>query len=201
MGWCRVGVGRKREKEAENGLILVFFGCFCAEFSMVFLPLKQRSEIRNEETEGKDERRVGMLEKERKLARKKLDMEMRSYRRAGLEKNPTSGLLRMVRQVVGIPVAEIAEKMGVNRSGIFELELNESEGSVTMRSMARMAEAMGCKLVYGIVPEGGKTLEQLAEQRLWAEVFGLGAAGQRVGKTASQQVSSQPASELDGISS
>jgi hypothetical protein len=35
-----------------------------------------------------------------------------------------------------------------------------------------MAKAMGCKLVYGIVPENGKTMEALAEERLWASVLG-----------------------------
>ena len=40
-----------------------------------------------------------MRERERKLARKRLDIEMRSYRQAGREKNPTNGLLRAVRQV------------------------------------------------------------------------------------------------------
>jgi hypothetical protein len=36
--------------------------------------------------------------------------------------------------------------------------------------MSRMAQAMGCKVVYGIVPEGGKKLEDLVEKRLWAEI-------------------------------
>jgi sugar phosphate isomerase/epimerase len=40
-----------------------------------------------------------------------------------------------------------------------------------MRSLSRMAEAMGCKVVYGIVPRGGKTLERLAEERLWRAVL------------------------------
>jgi hypothetical protein len=39
--------------------------------------------------------------------------------------------------------------------------------------MSRMAEAMGCKVMYGIVPEGGKSLEKLAEERLWAGVLGV----------------------------
>jgi len=113
-----------------------------------------------------------MQERERKLARKRLDVEMRPYRRAGLEKNPTNGLLRAVRQSLRVPVLEIAEKMGMSRSIIFDLEARESKNTITLRSMSRMAEAMGCKVVYGIVPVGGKTLEYLAEKRLWASVLG-----------------------------
>jgi transcriptional regulator with XRE-family HTH domain len=111
-----------------------------------------------------------MREKVRDFARKKLDLEMRSYRQAGREKNPTNGLLRAVRQVLGIPAAEIAEKIGVTRTGVFDIEISELRNTIKLKSMARMAQAMGCKVVYGIVPEGGKKLEDLAEVRLWAEI-------------------------------
>jgi predicted DNA-binding mobile mystery protein A len=114
-----------------------------------------------------------MRERERKLARKRLDIEMRSYRQAGREKNPTNGLLRAVRQALRVPVAEIAGKLGVYRSAVFELEAREPRNTITLRSMSRMAEAMGCKLVYGIVPNYGETFEELAEERLWAGVLGV----------------------------
>ena len=109
--------------------------------------------------------------REGKLARKRLDEEMRPYRRAGLDKNPTNGLLRAVRKALGIPMAEVAGKMGVSVPAVFELELNESKGSLKLSSMSRVAEALGCKLVYGIVPQGGRTLEWLAEKRLWASIL------------------------------
>lgn len=115
-----------------------------------------------------------MRERERNLARKKLDVEMRPFRRAGMEKNPTNALLREVRHVLRVPVAEIAEKMGVCKSVVLDLEARESKNTVTLRSMSRMVQAMGCKMVYGIVPEGGKTFEELAERRLWAAALGVG---------------------------
>ncbi len=113
-----------------------------------------------------------MRERERKMARRDLDAEMRPYRRAGVQKNPTNGLLRAVRQALRVPVAEIAEKMGVNRSGVYDLETRERRNTISLRSMSRMADAMGCKVVYGIVPKGGKTLETLKEERLWMSVLG-----------------------------
>ena len=122
------------------------------------------------------EKERAMRERERKLARKNLDIEMRPYRRAGKEKNPTNELLRAVRQALRVPVAEIAGKMKVNRSVVFDLEAREVKNTITLKSMTRMAEAMGCKVVYGIVPAGGETLEKLAEARLWASVLGVGEA-------------------------
>jgi len=115
-----------------------------------------------------------MVEKERRLARKKLDKEMRPFRTAGREANPTDALLRAARQALGIPVKEIAGKMGLGRSTVNDLEVSERNGTISMRSLGRMAEAMGCKVVYGVVPVKGKTLEDLAEERLWRTVLGIG---------------------------
>jgi len=113
-----------------------------------------------------------MRERERNNARKRLDLEMRSYRQAGREKNQTNGLLRAVRHALNIPVAEVAEKMGVNRSGVLDLEAREPKNTISLKTMSRMAQAMGCKVVYGIVPKGGKKLEDLVEERLLAGLIG-----------------------------
>ena len=123
-----------------------------------------------------------MVATERRLMRKKLDREMRFYRLAGREKNPTSGLLRAVRQALKIPIKELTERMGIQETAVFDLEEREETGSITLRSLGRMAEAMGCKVVYGIVPANGKTLEAMDEERLWKSVLGSGAGG--VGKEA-----------------
>jgi transcriptional regulator with XRE-family HTH domain len=109
---------------------------------------------------------------ERQVLLRKLDKEMRHYRLAAREENPTNELLRTVRKVLRVPMKEMAEKMGIVESALFQLEGREGTGSITLRSLARMAEAMGCKAVYGVVPANGKTLEELAEERMWREVLG-----------------------------
>lgn len=119
------------------------------------------------------EEETEMRERERKLLLKRLDVEMRPFRRAGREKKPTQALLRAVRTALRVPMAELTRKLDVHRSVVFELEESEKRQTITLRSMARMAAAMGCTVVYGVVPLEGKTLEELAEKRLWARVFGL----------------------------
>ena len=118
-----------------------------------------------------------MVAIDRKLLRKKLDREMRFYRLAGREKDPTTGLSRAVGQALKVPLKEIAGLMEIGESNVFELEEREETGSIMLRSLGRMAEAMGCKVVYGLVPANGKTLEELAEERLWKSVLGSGASG------------------------
>ena len=113
-----------------------------------------------------------MRERERRVARVKLDVEMWPFRKAGREKEPTNELLRAVRQSLGIKIKEITKEMGVDRSVVYGLEVGERKKTITLRSLGRMAEAMGCKVVYGVVPIDGGTLEHMAEERLWRAVLG-----------------------------
>jgi hypothetical protein len=122
---------------------------------------------------------------ERKVLLRKLDKEMRHYRLAAREENPTNELLRTLRKVLRVPMKEMAGKMGIVESTLFQLEGREGTGSITLRALGRVAEAMGCKVVYGVVPANGKTLEELAEERMWRDVLGSGASGvSGVGKAA-----------------
>ena len=63
---------------------------------------------------------------------------------------------------VGIEdVAELARKMGVSRALISQAESNEVSGNVTMKTMQTMAEAMGCRFVYAVLPPKGKETEDV----------------------------------------
>ncbi len=126
---------------------------------------------------------------ERKYRRKKLDAEMKPFRKAAQAKNPTNNLLRTIRLSMRVPVGEIAEKLGVCNSVVRGIEERELTNTATIRSMARVAKAMGCKVVYGIVPEDGKTLDELVEERMWTEILGRPVRGDRLQTT----VASEPA--------
>ncbi len=115
-----------------------------------------------------------MRERDRRMARLRLDEEMKPFRAAGKRANLTSGLLRAVREALGVRLEEISEKAGVKRSTVSDFERREVEQTITMRSLSRMAAGMGCKVVYGVVPLKGKTLEDVAEERLWRKVLETG---------------------------
>lgn len=115
-----------------------------------------------------------MRERDRRMARLKLDAEMRPFRTAGKKTNGTDGLLRAMREALGVRLEEISEKTGLGRSTVNDSERREMAQTITMRTLSRMAAGLGCKVVYGVVPLKGKTLEDLAEERLWRKVLGTG---------------------------
>lgn len=66
---------------------------------------------------------------------------------------PPEGWLKTVRKALGMSGVQLAKKMGVTRARIAQAERAELDGAATLKSMKAAAEAMGCRLVYAVVPE------------------------------------------------
>jgi hypothetical protein len=50
---------------------------------------------------------------------------------------------------------------------LFRLEGSEARGTISLRAMSRVAQAMDCKVVYALIPSDGTTLEEMAGRRKW----------------------------------
>lgn len=48
---------------------------------------------------------------------------------------------------------QVARRMGISRNAVYQAERNELKGAITLNQMHRLAEAMGGRLVYAVVPE------------------------------------------------
>jgi predicted DNA-binding mobile mystery protein A len=59
--------------------------------------------------------------------------------------------------------AQFARRLGVSQPRIIELEQSEVSGSVTLNTLQRAAEALGCRLVYALIPE--KPLAETVSER------------------------------------
>lgn len=81
---------------------------------------------------------------------------------AGLSR-PPEGWLCTARKALRMSGAQLARRLGVSRALISRTEKNELTGSVTLKTMQNMAEAMGCRFVYAIVPE--QDTQTLIEQQ------------------------------------
>lgn len=77
------------------------------------------------------------------LARKKLE---------GLA-IPSEGWLRTVRKALGMSGAQLGRKLDVTRGAVSINEKAELSGGITIKTMQQMAESMGCRFVYAVVPE------------------------------------------------
>ena len=66
---------------------------------------------------------------------------------------PPEGWLRTMRKALGMSGAQLARRLGVSRAQVSQAEKNELAGVITLKTLRHMAEGMGCRVVYAIVPE------------------------------------------------
>lgn len=67
---------------------------------------------------------------------------------------------------------QLAKRLGVTKARISKAEQDELSGSLTLKSVQAMAEAMGCRFVYAVIPEQEieKVIKQRALQKARAQV-------------------------------
>ena len=85
------------------------------------------------------------------------------------ERKPLEGWLATLRKALGMSGAEVAARAGVSRNAVYQAERNERDGAITINQMRKLAEAMGGRFVYAVVPDGGAEDVIRAQARRKAE--------------------------------
>jgi predicted DNA-binding mobile mystery protein A len=65
---------------------------------------------------------------------------------------PSRGWIRAVREALGMTTGQLGRRLGVSQPRVVELERGEATGNITVQSLERAAHALGCRLVYVLVP-------------------------------------------------
>src|SRR5579863_989841 len=94
-----------------------------------------------------------------------LDQRFAALRPLAKSARPPKGWLRAIRDALGMTTKQFGRRLGVSQPRIVELEQSEVSGGVTLKTLQRAAEALGCRLVYVLVPERplAETLRERAE--------------------------------------
>jgi len=66
---------------------------------------------------------------------------------------PTRGWLRAVREAIGAKQDAVAKRIGVKRQSYAHLEATEAQGSISLSSLQKAADAMDCEVIYYLVPK------------------------------------------------
>jgi len=96
----------------------------------------------------------------------------RAARLANREKDLEGRWLKAVRRATGIPVHVLQKRLGVTKYEIFRLEKSERTSRIIVANLKRAAEALGCELVYALVPREGSLEDLAAAERAAHEAAG-----------------------------
>ncbi|MFA7340077.1 MAG: mobile mystery protein A [Candidatus Obscuribacterales bacterium] len=95
-----------------------------------------------------------------KLRRRQLDDKLARFRE--LERMPR-GYIREIRESLEMTTYRLAEKMGISQPALVNIELSERNGTISLKSLEKAAAALGCKVVYALVPD--VSLEQIVAEQ------------------------------------
>ena len=68
---------------------------------------------------------------------------------------PKKGWIKEMRTILLMSSKKLAERVGVAPSGISLFEKREREKTITLESLAKIAEALECDLYYELTPKNG----------------------------------------------
>ncbi|MCU7496039.1 MAG: helix-turn-helix domain-containing protein [Ignavibacteria bacterium] len=80
---------------------------------------------------------------------------------------PSDGWINTIRKSLNMSLKQLAKRLKISPQSVKKLELHEKDGTISIGKITEVAEALGCRFVYGFIPAEGsleKTIEKRAEE-------------------------------------
>ena len=104
----------------------------------------------------------------RRLRLKQLETALEPFQSVSAPSRPQRGWIRAIREATGVTVRELANRLGKVPSNVIALEKSEAEYRIGLATLRDAADALGCRLLYALVPKNG-SIQDLSEQRARAK--------------------------------
>ncbi len=105
-----------------------------------------------------------MRAQDRITARHQIDKRLFSFiNNEDIFARPLRGWLKAIREALGMTTAQLGKRLGVVQSRVVVIEQAEANGTITLNSLEKAAQAMDCRLVYALVPR--KPLGEIIKER------------------------------------
>ena len=73
------------------------------------------------------------------------------------------GWIKTVREALGMSTRQLAKRLNASQSVVTSAERNELAHTITLAQLDKLADALGCKVVYSFIPES--SLEAMVNER------------------------------------
>lgn len=99
----------------------------------------------------------------RRLRLEQLDKRISRVKSVLQISSPRDGWIKQIREALGISARQLATKIGMSQPTLAKIEKSETERTVSLKTLDRIAEALECKLIYAFVPRD--SFEKLVYRR------------------------------------
>jgi len=142
------------------------------------------------------------MKNKKKLVRKQLDATLKLFRPVLDIPVPPKGWIRAIRDALGMNGRQLADRLNFSRQRSDQIENEERRGSLTFKTMRRIAEGLDCVFVYGLVPRTSleETVriraKQVAAKRLARASHTMSLEGQALREKENKEILSDMIEEL-----
>jgi len=100
----------------------------------------------------------------KRLRLRQLERALEPFLAAKNSPRPQKGWIRAIREATGAPLRQLSQRLHKSMPLVNYLEKSEADYRITLGSLRDAADALGCQLVYALVPKSG-SIQELAEER------------------------------------
>ena len=140
--------------------------------------------------------------KKNRLVREQLEAALEHFGPLRNISTPRKGWIRAIRDALGMSAKQLGNRLGVAQQAVARIENDELSGSVTIKTMQRIAECLDCVFVCGFVPRSSldttlrKQAKQVAAKRLAQASQTMALEDQALDTKENKKVLSQMVDEL-----
>ena len=111
----------------------------------------------------------------RDLALRQLDASLQPAAALRALARPKPGWAAAIRRALGLTTRQMAKRLGVTQSSYADAESSEARETISLKQLRRVADALGCDLVYALVPRRplAETVEERAAELARERVLGV----------------------------
>jgi predicted DNA-binding mobile mystery protein A len=103
--------------------------------------------------------------KGKKLRRRQLDSMYARLEPLAKVTVPSGGWIKDIREALGLSPTQFAKLLGIRRQVFQRLETSEEKQTIELATLRRLAEAVGCRVIYAVVPNQPDGLEGILQER------------------------------------
>ena len=100
----------------------------------------------------------------RKLIIDQLDRRFSSLKNLHDLSTPAKGWVYSIRTALKMSLRQLGSRLGISAQSVKEMEQREANGSITLKSLREVANALEMKVVYAIIPKDD-SIEKMIEKR------------------------------------
>ena len=86
------------------------------------------------------------------LRLRQLEETLKPFRRLVMASPPHGGWIRAIREALGMTNVQLASRAEKEPQTIEDIQNSEANGTIKLKTLRELAEALGCQIVYAVVP-------------------------------------------------